>query len=56
MATVHYYDHTATRIVRTRTYRTLAGARRAMERARKRGTVSALAGRRSANDQPTCHH
>lgn len=54
--TVHYYDSSATRIVRTRSYSTPELARRAMARAAKRRQVCAIGRTRTASSQPTCHH
>ena len=54
--TIHYYDSTGTRIVRTRGYATRAYANAALKRAAKRGQIAAVAGTRAANDPPTVHH
>jgi hypothetical protein len=54
--TVNYYNATGTVIVRTRTYGTRKLADAAMHRARKRGVIGAIAGKRTAQDAPTSHH
>jgi len=56
MTTVNFYDSTATKIIRTRTYGDAALARRAIRRAQRRGQIAGMAGIRTAHDQPTCHH
>ena len=55
-AAVNFYNTNGTEIVRTRTYTTRQGAARAIRRAAERGQIAAMAGRRTANDSPTCHH
>lgn len=56
MTTVNYYDPTGTEIIRTRTYRTAALAWAAIKRAQKAGKIAMYAGKRTAQDAPTCHH
>jgi len=56
MTTVHFYDATGTRIVRTVSYRSPALARAALRRAAKRGQIAAYAHTRQASDPPTVHH
>ena len=53
---VHYYDSTASRIVRSREYASLRLARAALARAAKRHQIAGFAGERTADDPPTCHH
>jgi hypothetical protein len=48
MTTINYYSSDATRIVRTRTYRTVSLAMRAVARAAKRGTPTAKANEQKA--------
>lgn len=56
MITIHYYDGTGTRIVRTHSYASRALARAALRCAAKRGQIAAIAGTRTAIDPPTAHH
>lgn len=54
--TVIFYANDASTVLRTHTYPTRAAAVRAMKRASKLHQVSAIARKRTTDDQPTCHH
>jgi hypothetical protein len=53
--TIHYYDSTARKIVRTRSYATRALAQAALRRAAKRRQIAIYAGLREATNPPTTH-
>lgn len=54
--TLHFYDGTGTRILRTTTYRTRQLANAALRRAAKQRQIACFAGVRTGRDHPTCHH
>jgi hypothetical protein len=54
--TVLFYGVGGVVVVREHTYATLKAAYAAMERAVKRGQISAIKGTRKAGDPPTVHH
>jgi hypothetical protein len=56
MITVHFYDPSGARIVRTHAYQSLRLARAALARAAKRHQIAGFAVTRTAADPPTCHH
>jgi hypothetical protein len=54
--TVLFYGAGGTVVAREHTYATRKAAFAAMDRARKRGQISAIKGTRKAGDPPTVHH
>jgi hypothetical protein len=53
---VLFYNSDGTVIMRERTYSRRKAAFAAMDRARRRGQITAIKGTRKASDPPTVHH